>query len=93
MEIGIKYCGGCNPQYNRSEWVKALMEEFSDVTFETASKDKYYDVVLIVNGCNSACASHEELKGKEKLFVKSEKDADRVIKAINSIRISSQAKS
>lgn len=85
MKVGIKYCGGCNPQFNRSEWVKKLMAEYIDISFEPASKHDYYDIILIINGCPNSCASHDELKGKEKIFVKSEQDINRVRKTINGL--------
>lgn len=78
MEVGIKYCGGCNPRFDRSGWVRKLAAECTGISFEPASKDKFYDILLIISGCPSACASHDELKGREKIFVKSEQDADRV---------------
>lgn len=29
MKIGIKYCGGCNPRYDRSQEVEKLKKKIS----------------------------------------------------------------
>lgn len=83
MKIGIKYCGGCNPRFNRSEFVKKLMVEYINISFEPLSKDKLYDILLIISGCPRACISHDLSNGKEKIYVKSEQDANKVKKIIN----------
>ena len=36
MKIGIKYCGGCNPRYDRSQEVEKLKKKFSQHTFTSA---------------------------------------------------------
>lgn len=55
MKIGVKYCGGCNPYYERKTAVEQLNRRFADVVFETAVTDKEYDVILLVCGCKRAC--------------------------------------
>ena len=61
MNIGIKYCGGCNPRYDRAGYVKALIERHPHATFEPARSDVRYDLLLVVCGCSSMCARTEEL--------------------------------
>lgn len=74
MKIGIKYCGGCNPRFDREKIVERLTADYSNVFFEFAKENNLYDFVIIINGCNSACASHENLIANEKLFVNDEVD-------------------
>lgn len=74
MDIGIKYCGGCNPKYDRKKFVHRL-EKNSNFNFEIADFNKVYDVVIVLCGCNSACVNHKELKFKlEKILVRSQED-------------------
>lgn len=56
-EIGIRYCGGCNPTYDRVNVVKKLQKLLPDLTFVNAGPGNPYAAVLIVNGCANACTS------------------------------------
>jgi hypothetical protein len=61
--IGVRYCGGCNPQIDRSRVVKDLEEGLrkSDLPVDfTTEKERFADVILLVNGCKHAC-----LEGKQ----------------------------
>ena len=56
MRIGVKYCGGCNPRYDRVALVHRLMEERPEDRFEAAVPGEVYDQLLVVCGCLSQCA-------------------------------------
>ena len=51
MKIGLKYCGGCNPNYERSDIVKRARNEYPSVTFEPYRVEDEYDLVLVICGC------------------------------------------
>lgn len=53
MKIGVKYCGGCNPRYDRTGLVDLLKWDFPDVTTDLTQP---VDHVVVVCGCPSACA-------------------------------------
>lgn len=74
MKIGIKYCGGCNPTFNRREIVEKLIDEFENVYVEPADKKKDYDILLIVSGCLNACVNHTHLNGRHRVSVSSVND-------------------
>jgi hypothetical protein len=60
--IGLKYCGGCNPQINRSKIAMDLKESLENKDLKcTISTDsqKAYDVHLLINGCMHACLEEE----------------------------------
>ncbi len=70
MKIGIKYCGGCNPVYNRGRQVKRLQEQFPEHEFDFAAGDmKVCEIGLVVCGCVRACASVDGIEPKKKLFL------------------------
>lgn len=71
MKIGIKYCGGCNPKYNRGEAVKQIIDRYPEMEFENVKPDIFYDYILIINGCDRGCAEHEGLKTNKKIFINS----------------------
>ena len=74
MKVGIKYCGGCNPRFNRREIVEKLMDEYSDFSFEPAIENYLYDIILVINGCLSACANYSSLISKKIIIIKTKDD-------------------
>ena len=76
MNIGIKYCGGCNPKYNRSGFVARLVAEYKDkMKIEPIKENVIYDMVIIMNGCSSVCVNISEMEHKGKIIsVASEED-------------------
>lgn len=78
MKVGIKYCGGCKATYDRVENVKKLIKDFPRIIFEPIKENENYDIVLVVNGCKTACAGHEGLLAKEKVFLNSAGDFEKI---------------
>lgn len=69
MNIGIKYCGGCNSRYNRAAAVRKVIDSFPQHTFIYATQGaSLCDIWLIVCGCITACASTEGLTATKKIF-------------------------
>jgi len=63
LKVAIKYCGGCNPRFDRRALITKLCEEFEQLEPVSASTPDPW-LVIVVNGCSSACAGHEDLNGK-----------------------------
>jgi len=85
MRIGIKYCGGCNPKYDRINFVKKLIDEYKSILFETARDNEYYNLVIIICGCTSACVNHDKLIGLKKIIVTDENDINKVKTTIDEL--------
>jgi hypothetical protein len=71
--VGIRYCGGCNPQIDRTGLVERLQEETRkrhlDVAF-TTDRDRVADITLLVNGCIHGCLEEEFLQaGKQTSYI------------------------
>lgn len=80
--IRIKYCGGCNPNYDRVAWVehiKAALE--NHVEFVDGNPDDY-DIVLAVQGCETACADLKFLDKHEIRHITSPEEAEKFIKSM-----------
>lgn len=86
MKIGIKYCGGCNPRYDRTSFFSRIKDEVGyKHQFETAISGELYDVVLVLCGCTSGCADHSMLTAKnDKILILQEKDYNGVINLLES---------
>lgn len=84
MKIGIKYCGGCNPQYDRLEIARRLQHDFPEVDLVRANGEEA-DIVTVICGCAVACASHEELRGKlEKIVMTRAEDYEVLCRLLSS---------
>jgi len=82
LKIGIKYCGGCNPYYDRVALVKRIESRLQGkVEFVSAANDDV-DLVLAVEGCNTACADLSSFDGKEIRIISKTEDADNFIRKI-----------
>ncbi|WP_125144093.1 MaoC family dehydratase [Clostridium transplantifaecale] len=69
MVIGIKYCGGCNPRYQREALVKKLKTRFPSHTYVTLKEQKECDIWLLVCGCPAACVSDDGLIAVKQRFL------------------------
>ncbi|WP_027623885.1 hypothetical protein [Clostridium lundense] len=87
MRIGIKYCGGCNPRYDRKDIIEKLKSEYSDLIVELVKEKEIYDLVIILCGCTSCCVNHQNLNGKYgKVIASNDKDYGEILKIINKIK-------
>ena len=84
MKIGIKYCGGCNPRYDRTSLISRIKSEVGDKHhFETARSEEFYDTIIVLCGCTSGCADHSMFTARnEKIIVTGEEDYNILISKI-----------
>lgn len=73
LTVGIRYCGGCNPRYDRVAAVKALERRFPQIAFVPA--DPRQTLNLLICGCSAQCVSRDDLHG-ELLFLYQEQHFD-----------------
>ena len=79
LKVGIKYCGGCNPYYDRVALVKRIESRLrGKVAFVSPANDSV-DVVIAVEGCQTACADLESFQGKTIHIISRIEDADKII--------------
>lgn len=64
IKVGLKYCGGCNPQYDRKALVTKFMREYPQVSVAPVLDDGVYDFVLVICGCRAECFAYHQLQGK-----------------------------
>jgi len=84
--IGVRYCGGCNPQIDRLRVIRDLREGLEKMGLEvdlTIDKDRAVDIVLLISGCMHACLEGEYLgpgQDHQLISVRGEMVDDRYIK-------------
>lgn len=69
MNIFVKYCGGCNPRYDRKKIVDRLKEDFEGINIISRLDKKICDFVVVIAGCTSACVNHDDIEGKYGKFI------------------------
>ena len=63
--IGLRYCGGCNPQIDRSKVIRKLEEGLKKIGLKVdfcTDKEIATDIILLINGCIHACLEEEYLR-------------------------------
>lgn len=61
MKCGVKFCGGCNPRYDRGSEYDAIKEIYQGkIDFAYAEEGVPYDVLLVIGGCTNCCASYDQ---------------------------------
>jgi hypothetical protein len=55
--IGVKFCGGCNPQIERSRFVDGLKKKLAeDLSLDIGCSRERWELGILVCGCPVACA-------------------------------------
>ncbi|MDL2307207.1 hypothetical protein LJC48_04160 [Desulfovibrio sp. OttesenSCG-928-C06] len=80
MIIRLKYCGGCNPRYDRTALAARLGRDLPGARL-THEGEGEFDVVAVLCGCPARCAGHEELRGRlGKIVLADERDYTALLK-------------
>ena len=56
LRVGVKYCGGCNPEYYRVALVEQIKERLEGKVSFVPPESEGVDIILVVYGCKTACA-------------------------------------
>lgn len=63
MKCGVRFCGGCNPRYQRGEALARIREHFRGrIEFPIAEEGPEYDILLVIGGCTNSCASYNQFQ-------------------------------
>lgn len=63
INIAIKYCGGCNPSFDRVAAVAGMLNRLADSVNLAPMDDETIDMLVAVEGCPTACADLDSLAG------------------------------
>jgi 3-hydroxyacyl-[acyl-carrier-protein] dehydratase len=61
VKMGLRYCGGCNPRYDRVALVKQLQQSLPGIRFELADAGAEHAAALLVCGCSAQCVGVSDL--------------------------------
>ncbi|MGB5749540.1 MAG: hypothetical protein WBM69_21360 [Desulfobacterales bacterium] len=82
LKVGVKYCGGCNPYYDRVALVKWIESRLQGKAKFVSPENVDVDLVLVVEGCRTACADLSAFDGKKIRIITQSADADVFIREI-----------
>lgn len=82
FKAGIIFCGGCNPYFDREKLFKQVAAEFSDICdFIPYDEGSVYDIIVLINGCQSECLMEADYNGK--LIVINDRNYTNFVEEIN----------
>jgi hypothetical protein len=85
MKIAIKYCGGCNPDFDRVALVKRIEERLNGKVEFVSPEDEDIDLVLAVEGCKTACADLDVFKGLKIFIISKIEDAAKLLQKLEKV--------
>lgn len=56
-KVCVKYCGGCNPTYERTEMFQGVQSRFKGQLLFIFQEEPGVERMVFLNGCPKACAS------------------------------------
>ena len=76
MKCAVKFCGGCNPRYDRGAAYAAIRGQTADIaSFEVAQEGEHYDLLLIIRGCTQCPYLYEEIDADARIVLTSSEEA------------------
>lgn len=59
LEVGVRYCGGCNPTFDRVAAVEGLFRKVEGKARAVGYREDGIQALLVVCGCPTACPAQE----------------------------------
>ncbi len=69
LKVAIKYCGGCNPGYDRVALANYVQKSLLGRVEFVALDSEVVDIVLAVKGCKTCCADLSSFESKQIHFI------------------------
>ena len=80
LKIRIKYCGGCNPNYDRPALVELIKERLGNRVAFVEGEGDIISLVLAVTGCSTACADLSPFEGLDTFIITCPEDAEHFLR-------------
>ena len=79
LKVGIKYCGGCNPGYDRVALAGYIQKSLHGRVEFVPLDSEGIDLVLAVEGCKTCCADLSAFEGTPIHFISQIEDAGKFL--------------
>ncbi|MDA8140052.1 MAG: hypothetical protein M0036_15495 [Desulfobacteraceae bacterium] len=77
--VGLKYCGGCNPNYDRVALVAYLRQRLAGQIVFVRYDQPEAEMILAVEGCPTACADLASFEHLPVFIIKRPSEAEEFI--------------
>ncbi|MDO4615012.1 MAG: hypothetical protein Q4B15_05210 [Lachnospiraceae bacterium] len=85
LHCTYKFCGGCNPRYDRGKAYKQIAEKLAGAAeFSAPREEDQYDVLLIIRGCTACPYLYEEVQAAHRVVCTSQQEAEDAADVIRS---------
>lgn len=86
LRCTVKFCGGCNPRFDRGAVYQAVCSSLADVAvFGYPEEGAHYDVLLIVRGCTGCPYLYEDIDADRRFIITAADQAETVVRDIKNI--------
>jgi hypothetical protein len=85
FRIGVKYCGGCNPEYDRVSLVKDIEKRLKNDAQFVSWQSEDIDLLLVVCGCRTACVDLSPFEGLRILKIEKPEGVDNQLQDIKQL--------
>lgn len=82
IKIGVKFCGGCNPGYDRVRLVEEIREKLAEKAELVSHQEENTYCQLLIAGCKSACVDTSTLQDKKLYFITEPGEANEFMQKI-----------
>ncbi len=82
LRIGLKYCGGCNPRYDRGQAVASIKKRLEGRIAFVSYENPNTQGILVVTGCATACVDLTPFKGRPLWVVTSLKEVEQFVETM-----------
>lgn len=82
LAVGVKFCGGCTPAYDRVAVAGFLEKELEGIVRFSPHHQGDPDIILIIAGCRTACVDPSPFNGRQVFLITGAGDAERFINLI-----------
>jgi len=82
LKVGIKYCGGCNPGYDRVALADFIKNSLHGRVEFVSLDSEVVDLILAVEGCKTCCADLSAFEDKQIYFIAQIEDAGKFLQKL-----------
>lgn len=73
MRVALKYCGGCDPAYERTEYFARIAETAGPAIEWVGPAAGGYGAILLICGCETACPEDDLPAGAPALCLRNDR--------------------
>jgi hypothetical protein len=81
MKVALKYCGGCDPAYERVEYFQRIKQAAGKSIQWVRPDEGGYSALLLICGCDKACPLEEMPRTDNLVLIKHDQAAPEAVAA------------